>query len=132
MFGCHFPTGTVEPFESLVAWQKAHTLFLAVYRITAGWPRSELYGMVSQARRAAFSVPANIAEGQARFGAPEFKRHVSIALGSLAELKYSLRAAKDLGWLADDEYQRIHVLAEEASRCGYGLLRSIQDARTNK
>ena len=119
----------MEPFESLAAWQKAHALFLAVYRTTANWPKSELYGMVSQARRAAFSVPANIAEGQARLGAPEFKRHVGIALGSLAELKYALRAARDLGWLTHDEHRRIHALAQEASRCGYGLLRSIQSAR---
>ena len=119
----------MEPFESLAAWQKAHALFLAVYRTTANWPKSELYGMVSQARRAAFSVPANIAEGQARLGALEFKRYVGIALGSLAELKYALRAARDLGWLTHDEHRRIHALAQEASRCGYGLLRSIQSAR---
>ncbi|MGH7732665.1 MAG: four helix bundle protein, partial [Gemmatimonadales bacterium] len=126
------PEGTVEPFESLVACQKAHALFLAVYRITADWPKSELHGMVSQARRAAFSVPANIAEGQARFGAPEFKRHVTIALGSLAELKYALHAAKDLGWLTGDEHRHIRRLAEETSRCGYGLLRSIPSARGSK
>ena len=82
------------PYEKLTAWKISYELVLATYRATETFPRHELYGLVSQARRAAFSAP-NIAEGSAK----EFRRFLDIALGSLAELAFILRLARDLGYL---------------------------------
>jgi four helix bundle protein len=76
------------PYERLAAWQKSHRLVLLVYRATSKWPKTELYGLVSQARRAAFSIPLNIAEGSAKRGSREFRRFLDIALGSFSELAY--------------------------------------------
>ena len=115
----------MQPYEQLAAWQKAHALCLLVYRLTAKWPKEEKYGLTSQARRAAFSVPANIVEGKARYGVPEFRRHLNIALGSLAELKYAFHAGRDLGMVTPEDHQVFLAAAEEASRCGHGLLKSL-------
>jgi four helix bundle protein len=115
----------MQPYEQLVAWQKSHTLFLLVYRLTAKWPKEEKYGLTSQARRAAFSVPANIVEGKARFGIPEFRKHLNIALGSLAELKYAFHAGRDLGMVTPEDHRTFLAAAEEASKCGHGLLKSL-------
>jgi four helix bundle protein len=80
----------VQSYQDLTAWQKAMDLVEAVYRATQQWPRDELYGLTNQARRAAVSVPANIAEGKARFGPSEFFHRLSIALGSLHETETHL------------------------------------------
>ena len=115
----------MQPYEQLVAWQRSHALFLLVYRLTGPWPKEEKYGLTSQARRAAFSVPANIVEGKARYGVPEFRKHVNIALGSLAELKYAFHAARDLGLVTAADHQVFLTAAEETSRCTHGLLKSL-------
>jgi four helix bundle protein len=78
----------VQDFRDLKVWQKAHELTLAVYRVTAGFPREEQYGIVSQLRRAAASVPANLAEGRCRRTDRDFGRFVGIALGSASETEY--------------------------------------------
>lgn len=119
----------MQPYEQLVAWQKSHSLFLLVYRLTARWPKEERYGLTSQARRAAFSVPANIVEGKARYGVPEFRKHVNIALGSLAELKYAFHAARDLGMVTPEDHTTFLMLAEDASKCGHGLLKALLNAK---
>jgi len=85
-------------FEDLRVWRKAHVLTLAVYRLTTGFPGSELYGLTSQMRRCAVSVPANIAEGFARTGSLDKIRFYNIAQASLEELRYYLILAKDLGY----------------------------------
>ncbi len=115
----------MEPYEQLVAWQRAHALFLLVYRLTGSWPKEEKYGLTSQARRAAFSVPANIVEGKARYGTREFRKHINIACGSLAELKYAFHAARDLEIISPEGHQTFATCAAEASKCLHGLLRSL-------
>ena len=80
--------GTMMPFERFKAWQVGHRLALDVYTASEGWPARERYGLVSQIRRAALSIPSNIAEGSAKRGHREFGRHLDIALGSLSELTY--------------------------------------------
>lgn len=89
-------------FEDLIVWQKAHVLVLAVYRASKAFPRDETYGLVSQVRRAAVSVPANIAEGFKKRGRQDKARFLNIAQGSLEEARYYLILARDLGYLADD------------------------------
>ena len=79
------------PYERFDAWQVCHKLVLEVYRSTKDFPGSERYGLRSQARRAAFSAAANIAEGSAKHGVREFRRYLDISIGSLSELAYALR-----------------------------------------
>src|SRR6266487_6902796 len=87
------------PHKRFLAWQECHKLVIAVYRATEAFPKHELYGLTSQARRAAFSGAVNIVEGASRKGVKEFKRFLSISLGSLAELEYALEVASALGYL---------------------------------
>ena len=88
-------------FKDLIVWQKSHALALKVYRVSARYPKIELYGLVSQMRRAAVSVPANIAEGFKRASRPDKARVLNLAQGSLEELRYFLLLAKDLGYEED-------------------------------
>src|SRR3954462_7834868 len=90
--------------EGLKSCAACHSLALAVYRTTRKWPHHESYGLVSQARRAAYSAASNIAEGAAKRGAAEFKRFLNISLGSLAELSYVLLLAHDLEYLRREEW----------------------------
>lgn len=76
------------PYEKFAAWRVAHELALEVYRVSDHWPKSELYGLTAQTRRAALSAPTNIAQGAAKRGKAEFGRYLDIALGSLSELSY--------------------------------------------
>ena len=85
-------------FEDLIVWQKSHQLVLSIYRLTATFPKYELYGLVQQMRRAAVSVPANIAEGFKKRGRSDKARYYNIAQGSLEELRYYLILAADLAY----------------------------------
>jgi four helix bundle protein len=100
--------------ERLRAWELCHDLALAVYRSTEAWPKNELYGLTSQARRAAVSAAANLAEGAAKLGSREFRRYADTSLGSLAELSYLLRLALDLKILEPREHAVIEELRTRA------------------
>jgi four helix bundle protein len=91
-------TGPAASFQDLIVWQKSHALALRIYRICSDYPKSELYGLTSQVRRAATSVPANIAEGFKRASRADKARMLNLAQGSLEELRYFLLLAKDLGY----------------------------------
>lgn len=78
------------PYERFDAWKTAHTLALAIHRQTADWPKEERFALTAQIRRAAFSIPANVVEGQARRGPREFRRFLDIAWSSLPEVGYTL------------------------------------------
>ena len=86
----------MKDFRKLKVWEKAHHLTLALYPVTASFPRDEVYGLASQIRRAASSIPSNIAEGCGREGDPELARFCIIARGSATELEYQLLLARDL------------------------------------
>ena len=90
--------GVAKSFQDLIVWQKSHALTLEVYRVSSCYPRSELYGLTSQMRRAAASVPANIVEGFKRASRADKARMLNVAQGSLEELRYFLLLAKDLGY----------------------------------
>jgi four helix bundle protein len=92
-------------FRDLVVWRKAHQLVLGLYRFSDGFPKSELYGLVSQLRRAAVSVPANIAEGFKKSGRADKARFMNTAQGSLEECRYYLILAADLGYGQTAELQ---------------------------
>ena len=87
----------MRPYDELDAWKASHALALAIYNATKNWPRDERYGLTAQIRKAGFSIPTNIVEGRAKLGRREFRRFLDISWGSLAEVEYTLRLAKDLG-----------------------------------
>src|SRR5689334_3505862 len=92
----------VQSFRDLLVWQKGMDLAVLVYKISEKFPRSEMFGLSSQVRRAAVSIPSNVAEGKA-IGGQNYPRHVKIALGSEAELQTQLELAKRLEMLSVDE-----------------------------
>ena len=94
--------------------------------MTGKFPRTELYGLTSQMRRAAFSAAANLAEGSAKRGPREFGRFIDITLGSLAELSYAIRAVKDLGFVTEEDLATLDDLRQHAGRVTWGLYRKIR------
>ena len=90
-------------FEDLIVWQKAHEFTLAVYKVTEGFPKTEVYGLTSQFRRAAVSIPANIAEGFRKRGRADKARFLNISQGSIEECRYYLILSRDLGYIETEE-----------------------------
>jgi four helix bundle protein len=109
-------------FTDLMVWQKAHAFVLASYRATARFPKSETYGLTSQFRRAAVSIPANIAEGFRRKGLPEKARFLNIAQASLEECRYYLILSRDLGYAQEPA---LPDLAVEVSKLLTAYERSV-------
>ena len=112
-------------YKQLVVWQKADELALQVYLITKTFPRDELYGITSQLRRAALSVPTNIVEGYGRHGKGELRQFTNIALGSLAEVDYLLDFCLRLKYFKQEDYDRISALRSEVGRLLWGFYKSI-------
>ena len=112
-------------FEDLVVWQKAHQFVLLVYRLSRTFPKSETYGLVSQFRRAAVSIAANIAEGFKKRGKADKLRFFNIAQGSIEEARYYLILAKDLGY---GDVSELMQLLEEVSTLLEAYSRSILDS----
>jgi four helix bundle protein len=103
-----------------------------VYDISENWPKGEQFGMTSQARRAAVSIPANIAEGQGRSGRKEFRHHVSIAYGSLCELETIVMLARARGYCDETVEQEFQASAGEVARLLKGLIRSLDTPEPSK
>jgi len=114
------------PYERFAAWKICDELALEVYRVTRSFPKHELYGLTSQARRAAFSAPVNIAEGSAKPGAAEFCRFLNISIGSLSELAYTLQFCKKLELLPEPEYLRLEDLCRRAGFLTWRLYQAIR------
>lgn len=119
----------MKDFHELKAWQKAHQLALAVYQITATFPREELYGLTAQMRRSCSSIAANLAEGCGRNGDAELARFCSISLGSASELEYHLLLARDLKLLRLEDHQRLTGQTTEVKRMLTGLLQKLKADR---
>jgi len=115
----------IRSYADLEVWKKALDLVIATYDATGEFPRDEMFGLTAQLRRAAVSIPSNIAEGQSRRSSAEFRRHLSIALGSLAELETQLVIAERLGYLPPDDRNRLLDEASQLGRMLNGLLRAI-------
>jgi four helix bundle protein len=116
----------VRSLEELVVWQKVSLLTVAVHRATARYPKDERFGLVTQTRRSAVSVAANIAEGCGRRGVREFLRFVDIALGSAYELESHLRIAAALYYLPPDSLESLRSDLDEVKRMLVGLAQSLQ------
>ncbi len=93
-------------FKALRVWITAHQFTLRMYELTQDFPRREVYGLASQMRRAAASIPTNIAEGCGRASDPDFVRFLDISLGSANEAEYQLLLSKDLGYLRQDDFEQ--------------------------
>jgi len=115
-------TMRARSYRDLVVWQKSMILAKVVYRLTASWPSDERFGLISQARRSAVSIPANLAEGQGRIGTKEFARFVAIAHGSLCELETELLLAEQLGFSEASQFAECKALMEEIGRMCRSLL----------
>lgn len=113
-------------FTKIKAWQFADDLAVLTYNLTRQFPREEIYGLTSQLRRAASSAPANIAEGSNRTSKKDYLHFLSIAAGSLAEVRYFLHLSKRLGYLGEADYSHCGGLADEAGRTLTGLISSVQ------
>jgi four helix bundle protein len=98
----------VRDFHKLQVWEKSHRLTLEIYLATAQFPKSEVFGLISQLRRSCASIPANIAEGCGREGDGEFGRFLEFAMGSASEVEYHLILAHDLGYVDAPSYQRLN------------------------
>ena len=107
----------MKDFRNLTVWRKAHELTLSAYKVTASFPREELYGLKSQLRRSCASIPANIAEGCGRDGDPEFARFCQIAMGSASETEYHILLAHDLGLLNDSSHKQMIENVGGSSEC---------------
>lgn len=116
----------VRSYRDLIAWQKGMDLVEGVYRATRDWPREELYGLTNQIRRAAVSVPANVAEGHARSGAKEYLPHLSIAYGSLREVETHLLIAERLRYVDAALSETLLGQTAEVARLLLGLMRSLR------
>jgi four helix bundle protein len=119
----------MKDFRDLKVWEKAHALALACYQITAGFPKHEIFGIVSQIRRSGSSVAANIAEGCGRGGNAEFQRFLHIAMGSASELEYHLLLSKDLLFLEQEDHDRARAQVVEVKRMLAALIRKIDSER---
>ena len=109
--------------KELIVWQKAMAMVTEIYRLTRDFPKEERYGLVSQMRRAAVSIPSNIAEGQSRQSKGEFRQFLGIARGSYAELETQIEIAKNLGFVTTP-----HLIDEQLAEVGRllnGLIRSL-------
>ena len=115
----------IRRHRDLIAWRKSMDLTVLIYEATAGFPKHELYGLTSQIRRAAASIPANIAEGQGRRSKSEFRQFLGNARGSVLELDTHLELALRLNYLTTSQYQRINELVVEVGRIINGLMRSL-------
>lgn len=108
--------GTIKSFKEIIAWEKAHKLTLEVYSLTKKFPRFEEFGLANQMRRAAVSIPSNIAEGFKRRSLKDSTHFYNMAEGSLEELKYQLLLSRDLDYLEKVHYEKIEFLGDEVGK----------------
>jgi four helix bundle protein len=117
----------VQSYKDLEAWKLAMAIVIKIYQTTLTFPTDEKFGLTAQLRRAAVSIPSNIAEGRGRLGVGDFRRFVSIARGSVAEVETQIAVAIDLGYLATDDVMSLSSELDRLSKMLYGLYRSLGD-----
>jgi four helix bundle protein len=112
-------------YKDLEVWKLSIELVKEIYRITEKFPPSEIYGLTNQMRRAAVSIPSNIAEGQERNSAKEFRQFLAIALGSVAEIETQLIIAKEIHYLTEAEVEPFVAIIDRLRKMTRGLIKSI-------
>lgn len=117
---------STKGYRKLIVWQKADQLAFSVYGVTKKYPKEEMFGITSQMRRCAVSVPANIVEGYARRGVKEEANFCNIAYGSIAELEYFLDFSLRLEYLTEKDYNQLMTLRDETARLLMGYIKSLK------
>jgi four helix bundle protein len=117
----------VQSYRDLVAWNKAMELVTEIYRVTKKFPKEELFGLMSQLRRAAVSIPSNIAEGKGRLSKGEFRQFLGNARGSLAEVETQILIAQNLSYLDEPETNILLAMVEEVGKVLNGLLSAVKN-----
>ena len=120
-------TSVIKSYKDLIVWQKAMDLAEEIYLLTKVFPREEIYSLTNQIRRAAISIPSNIAEGHARKSISEYRQFLSIAQGSLAEVETQLLLAIRLNYQSEKQCKKATLLREEISK----MLASLQKKLTS-
>jgi len=120
---------SVKSFHDLVAWQKSMELVTEIYKVSQKFPKEEMFGLTSQIRRAAVSIPSNIAEGRGKSSKGEFQQFLYHARGSLAEVETQLILATNLGYLEKQEISHIMDLISRVGRLLHGLLSAIKNPK---
>ena len=119
----------VKSYRDLIVWQKGIQLTVLVYQLSKAFPREELYGLTSQMRRAAVSIPSNIAEGAGRLNTPEYRHFLGIARGSNFELQTQLTVARELGFVNETQFDVAEVLSNEVGKMISATLTSLKENR---
>ena len=120
---------TFKSYRDLEVWQRSMKLAKRIYQVTQKFPSDERFGLTNQLRRASVSVPSNLAEGHARFGAGEFSRFISISMGSVAEIETQILLSTDLGYLTGELSREILEDLETIGKMLRGLAKSISKRR---
>ena len=118
----------IRSHRDLIVWQKAVDFVVAIYDVTKGFPKEEMYGLISQIRRAATSIPANIAEGQGRRLKGEYQNFLGNARGSLCELDTHLEVSFRLTFITEKQYQMSRNKMDEIGRMLNGLMRAVTES----
>ena len=116
----------MKDYREILVWQRSHALTLEIYRFTTRFPKEEMFGLTSQMRRAAASIPANISEGCGRDGDAELKRFMGISLGSACELDYFIQLSGDLGYISRDEASKLAAEILEIRRMLGGFIQKLK------
>ena len=116
----------MQDFKELKVWQQSHSVTLETYNISAGFPREELYGLTSQVRRAACSIPTNIAEGCGRQSDDDFARFIGIAIGSASELEYLFLLSRDLNYLNSAKHEKVQEKLKTVKRMLISLYKTLK------
>lgn len=117
----------MQNYKDLKVWVKAHEFTIKVYEVSKQFPREEIYSLTNQLRRAASSIPANIAEGCGRQTSGDLARHLNIALGSANEAEYFLILAKDLNYLKDDNFNSLSLSINEIKAMLIALISKVRN-----
>jgi four helix bundle protein len=118
----------MKDFRQLKVWEKAHTLTLLTYKLSKTFPKEEMYGLISQLRRAVSSIPTNIAEGCGRSG-PEFRHFLQIAMGSACEVEYLLYLSHDIEYITKSEFENLSTLVIEVKKMITSLILKLRTDR---
>lgn len=119
----------IKSFRDLLVWQKSMVLVTEVYNYTGRYPKEELYGITSQIRRSAVSVPSNIAEGYGRRSTGDYTRFLQISVGSLYELDTQLEISRNLGYLTDEQFSNLSANCNEISKMLHSLIKKLKTDR---
>jgi four helix bundle protein len=117
----------VKHYQELIAWQKAMDLVVLIYKVTSGFPKEEVFALTAQVRRAAVSVPSNIAEGQGRVTTRDFLHFLSIAQGSLQETETQILIGERLNYLKPEQKAQILALSSDVGRLTSGLVNALTE-----